>query len=101
MKFTTSNGLIILASLIVAAGAYWYFFTDTGNEAPLTAEGTVESPSQTQFRTLVSQLQPISFNTGIFSDVRFNALVDLSTPISPEPSGRPDPFAPLAGGSAK
>jgi len=91
-----SNTILILATLIVAAGAYWYFFTGTGNEPPLTTEVT-ESQAQLQFQILVGQLQPISFNTSIFSDPRFLALVDLTTPITPETAGRPDPFAPVPG----
>ncbi|HVB20046.1 MAG TPA: hypothetical protein VNF51_02045 [Candidatus Paceibacterota bacterium] len=86
---------IILATLVIAAGAYWYFFTGTGNQPPLSASAAA-SPAQVQFETLVSELQPISFNTDIFSDPRFSALVDISTPISPESSGRLDPLAPFS-----
>lgn len=96
MKLNSNTILLILAALVVAAGAYWYFFTGTGNELPLTF-GAAENPSQTQFKTLVSELQPISFNTGIFTDPSFTALIDLTTPVSPEASGRPDPFAPIPG----
>lgn len=96
MKPNSNTILIVLVTLIVAAGAYWYFFTGTSNQPPLTI-GSSENKTQVQFQTLVGELRPISFNTSIFSDPRFNALIDLSTPISPEPMGRPDPFAPIAG----
>lgn len=87
--------LIIIASLVVAAGAYWFFFTGTGNEPPLTA--SMPAPeAQIRFEAMVSQM-PISFNTSIFSDVRFNALVDITVPVSPEPAGRLDPLAPIPG----
>jgi hypothetical protein len=49
---------------------------------------------------LVGTLDPIAFDTTIFSDPRFNALVDLKTAIVDEPIGRPDPFAPIPGVSA-
>lgn len=88
---------LIIAALVVAAGAYWYFFTGTGNQPPLSAS-TVTNPAQVQFQTLVGELQPISFNTSIFSDPRFNALVDITTSISPESFGRLDPLAPFSGG---
>ena len=91
----SNTAILIVVSLLVAAGAYWYFFTGTGNLPPLTVTSAQVSQAQTQFQMLVSQLQPISFNTDIFSDARFNALVDLTTPVSPETSGRLDPFAPL------
>ncbi|MGD0328470.1 MAG: hypothetical protein ABSB00_02015 [Minisyncoccia bacterium] len=87
--------LIIVIVLIAAAGVYWYFFTGTGNQPTLLIGGT-ENQAQAQFETLVSELTPISFDTSIFSDSRFNALVDISTPITPEPISRPDPFAVIA-----
>lgn len=99
MKNNANPTLFILSTLIVAGGAYWYFFTGTGNEKPLTPVAQV-NPVRSQFQVLVSKLQPISFDTSIFSDPRFNALVDLSTPIFPETPGRLDPFAPLTGVSA-
>ncbi|MEK7114394.1 MAG: hypothetical protein AAB850_02485, partial [Patescibacteria group bacterium] len=86
---------LIVITLLIAAGAYWYFFTGTGNLPPLTVTSAQVSQAQTQFQMLVSQLQPISFNTALFSDARFNALIDLTTPVSPETPGRLDPFAPL------
>lgn len=88
--------LLIIATLVVAAGAYWYFFTGTGNQPPLSTSAPTNQ-AQTKFETLVGELQPISFNTGIFSDARFNALVDITTPISPESAGRLDPLAPISG----
>lgn len=92
--------ILIIATILVAAGAYWYFFTGTGNEPPLTAIST-ENQAQTRFQTLVSELQPVSFDTSFFSDPRFMALVDLATPVAPETAGRLDPFAPVLGVSEK
>lgn len=85
--------LIIVVTIIVAAGAYWYFFTGNGNQPALSETGASTNQAQTQFQTLVGELQPISFDPSIFSDPRFNALIDLTTPISPENTGRLDPFA--------
>jgi len=94
MKSNTT--LLIIVTLLVAAGAYWYFFTGTGNQPPLS-QSAPANQAQTRFQALVSELQPISFNASIFSDARFNALVDLSTPISLETPGRLDPFASVPG----
>ncbi len=87
---------IILTVLVVAGAAYWYFFTGTGNDQPLTATAASSNQAQMQFQSLVSILQPITFSTTIFDDSRFAALVDLTTPIEPETSGRLDPFAPVS-----
>ena len=87
--------ILIIVTLIVAVGAYWYFFTGTGNEPPLTTSA-VDNQAQSRFQTLLSELKPVSFNTNIFSEPRFMALVDLATPVAPETTGRLDPFAPVS-----
>ena len=97
MKSNASS--FIITTLLVAAGAYWYFFTGTGNQPSLTAS-TSENTAQIEFKTLINEL-PVSFDSNIFSDVRFNALVDLTTQISPESLGRLDPFASIQGITAK
>jgi hypothetical protein len=85
--------LIVIVTLIVAAGAYWYFFTGNGNDPSLSGTSTSTNQAQTQFQMLVGELQPISFDPSIFSDPRFTALIDLTTPVSQESTGRLDPFA--------
>lgn len=96
MKLDSSAITLTLGALVLAALAYWFFFTGTGNSAPITVV-TTGSAAQTKFQSLVGELEPISFNTDIFADPRFTALVDLATPITPETSGRPDPFAAVPG----
>jgi hypothetical protein len=100
MKSNTNTIILIVSTLVVAGGAYWYFTGQTGNEPPLTPSFS-DNETQAQFQTLVSELQPITFNTGIFSEPRFMALVDLATPITPETIGRLDPFAPVPGVNGK
>jgi hypothetical protein len=100
MKIDSNTILIILTTLVVAAGAYWYFFTGTGNDQPLTAT-IAGSQAQTQFQMLVSELQPITFDTKIFSDPRFKSLVNLATPVAVETAGRSDPFALIPGVTGK
>ncbi|HUY05366.1 MAG TPA: hypothetical protein VMV62_01460 [Candidatus Paceibacterota bacterium] len=95
MKSNTT--VVVILTLLIAAGAYWYFFMGSSNQPPLTSSVPVQNAAQTRFQTLVSELQPISFNTAIFSDPKFTSLVDLATPVSPEPTGRLDPFAPVPG----
>jgi hypothetical protein len=96
MKSTNTPALIITL-LLVVAGVYWYFFTGSSDEQLPISEITTENQAQTRFQMLVGELTPISFDTSLFSDARFNALVDLSTPIAPETVGRLDPFAPITG----
>lgn len=93
MKIDSNTITLIIVTLIIAAGAYWFFFTGTGNQPPLTATNSTENKAQTKFQSLVTALTPISFDTAIFSDPRFTMLSDLTTQITPESSGRIDPFA--------
>lgn len=95
----SNASLFIIATLIVGAGAYWYFFTGTGNQPSLTVS-TSENVAQIEFKTIINEL-PASFNTDILADARFNALADLTTGVSPESLGRLDPFAPVQGIIAK
>lgn len=95
MKLSGNTIFLVVATLIVAGGIYWYFFTGSP-QAPITAVGP-SNAAQAQFETLIGELGPITFDLTILSDPRFAALVDLTTPISPEPVGRRDPFAPVPG----
>lgn len=88
--------LLIAVTALVAVTAYWYFFTGKGSE-PTLSTSVPTNQAQMQFERLISELQPISFSTEIFSDPRFNTLVDITTPIAPESFGRLDPLAPLSG----
>lgn len=89
----------LLLTTVVALAAmlgYWYLISADETEPTLSASA-LTNQAQMQFEKLIGELRPISFNTGIFSDPRFNALADLTTPISPESFGRLDPLAPLSG----
>ncbi len=101
MKMNTNTILLIVATLVVAGGAYWYFFTGLGNQVPLSSTDVTQSEAQSKFQALVTELAPVSFNTALLSDARFRSLVDLSTPVQPESAGRIDPFAPISGVSAQ
>lgn len=95
MKFSSNTAMLLAAGLLVLAGAYWFFFGQGGNDLPLTA--SAENAPQARFAALVGELEPVSFDTSIFSDPRFAVLIDLATPVAPESSGRLDPFAPVPG----
>lgn len=87
-----SNTLTILTiTLIFAAAGYWFFFMSNTIDPSLTQTGA-QTDAQIQFQTLLSELGPITFDTKIFSNQNFISLVNIATPITPEPQGRADPF---------
>jgi phosphatidylserine synthase len=88
---------IIIAVLVIAilgVIAYLVFFnTNNDTTAVSTGSGAPASAAEVTFLNLASQINPITFDTTIFSDPRFTALVDIHTAILPEATGRTDPFS--------
>lgn len=95
MKNSSNIVFLLFSAVVVAAGAYWYISGSTADQPPLTADAT-QNEKQAQFQALIAQL-PTTFDTSIFSDERFMALRDLTTPVAQEAQGRIDPFAPISG----
>lgn len=95
-----NSASLIIVTLLVAVGAYWYLATDTEEQPAITTSASLNA-AQTQFQVLVSELRPISFNNAIFSDPNFMSLTDITTPVTPEAQGRLDPFAPISGVTEK
>jgi len=100
MKLNSNTTLLIVSTILIAGGLYWYIFTDAPPEPSLTQVESTENPLQNQFELLVSEMGSISFDTKIFSDPRFTSLNDLSVVITSEEVGRADPFAPTGARTA-
>lgn len=96
-KLNLNTLFLIIATVAVLGGGYWYFFTGGGTQPSLSSEVTVQGGARAQFEVLIGQLEPITFDLAVLSDSRFKALVDLATPVTLEPVGRTDPFAPVPG----
>lgn len=97
MKLNSNTIILAVISVVLIGGGYWYVSSSgEDNDQSLSSDVAINGP-QVKFQALVNQLEPIRFDTGIFSNARFNALVDITTPIAPESPGRIDPFAPIAG----
>lgn len=98
MDFIFRHKIILLILILVVAGFFWY---SSSSEAPaniLTKVGT--DSSNTADKGLVETLltlRAVSLSGTILSDPSFRRLRDFSTPITQEPAGRVDPFAPFSG----
>ncbi|HQU07697.1 MAG: hypothetical protein B7X04_01765 [Parcubacteria group bacterium 21-54-25] len=86
----------VIAFIVVVAmvGGYVYMQSAGSTAPPLTASSTASSTAG-QFEQTAGQLSSISFSVSLFSDPRFTVLQDITTPITQEPIGRTNPFAPL------
>lgn len=93
------NTPTIIAIVVAILGVIAYFVWLRPQPEPnVSFDGTMpSSEAQATFLELAEQLNTISFDTSIFNDPRFRALVDIKTAILPEAAGRTDPFAPLPG----
>jgi len=83
--------LVILAIILLLAGAY--VFAKGGSSSVTALTGSGVDAKQQAFVQLASQLGPVTFDASVLSDPRFTGLSDISTQVVPESAGRSDPFA--------
>ena len=105
--------MLVLGVAVIAAAALWYGMSQSS--APETtivtssAAGTSNTPGGVvtpgpvdkdtqQILEILLALRAVKLDETLFSNQAFISLKDFSTPIVPEPVGRPDPFAPLGVG---
>lgn len=92
----SANRILIIVLLIVVVVGY-YMFRGSGEESLTTTSTSAGPPTVGQ--ELVIELNRLkalkNINNEIFSDPVFGSLVDFSRPISPQPLGRSNPFAPI------
>ena len=79
----------------MVAGAAWYGLTSpSSTKTTLVTTTANNAPGQDLVETLLA-LRAVKLDGTIFTEPAFTGLTDFSTPIIPEPVGRPNPFAPL------
>ncbi|MGH7141706.1 MAG: hypothetical protein ACREGH_03680 [Minisyncoccia bacterium] len=98
MNFIRSNltTILVLIVCVVAVVAYQKYFA-SGGGPPLTSSSATSTTSGAQLLSELNNLKQVTLNPAIFSDPLFVSLIDYGVAIPPEPYGRPDPFAPIAG----
>jgi len=102
MSFLSHHKFIILIGVAVVAILVWWGLSGSSTPEPtLTATQPVSTgggANQDIISTLLT-LRAVKLDGSIFSETGFQTLKDFSTQIVPETVGRPNPFAPLSGGS--
>lgn len=96
MAILQNKVIILVVGGILVAGIVWYSFLRDDNTALLETQDLTESSAvDSDIVNTLLELRSVSLSGTILSDPAFQALRDFSTPITPEPVGRPNPFAPL------
>ena len=92
------NILIILFLVtIVAVGAYLYLYTDVPDSL-LSSDNDVSSDDLLEAKDFLQRFQAfksVELDDSIFTDKRFQSLVDFRQPIIPTAIGRPNPYQPI------
>lgn len=107
MDFFIKHKLMAVVLVVAIAGVGWFFLAGSSEpEAVLTTEAPSVPPEAQQLIASLNALSAVTLDGSIFASPAFQALRDFSTPITTEPVGRKNPFAPLSaseiasGGSA-
>jgi hypothetical protein len=90
--------LIILGVVVLGAAAYYFLPSSDASSATALSGDMPADANEAAFIQLSSELDPISFDAHVLDDPRLTSLVDISTQVIPESSGRTDPFAPFGAG---
>ena len=98
MSGLIKNVLLALGLAIVLWLGYTLFLKED-ESAPLTAQNnfvTSQAARDTQdFLLKLQQLRNIEFRQALFTDPRFQSLIDHRQDLINEPVGRDNPFAPI------
>lgn len=96
MKTTHTILAVVLIALSVLVGGA---IVSEGSKASAADALDVSTPAGAEVGSdviaLIQQIKTLRIDQSIFSDPAFLSLTDYTTPIPPQPVGRPNPFAPL------
>jgi hypothetical protein len=91
--------IVVIVLVVVGFVVYSYLFKNDKQDQLILNSAGVVNANQTyagrEIVVLLSDLRSIKLNDDIFSNPAFKKLIDFSLPISSEPKGRNNPFAPI------
>lgn len=97
MSSFIKNSIIILGLALLAALGYYLFVLNKDSGIDITdisISNQAEAETQ-EFLRRLNELKNINLSGEIFSDQRFQSLVDFGTDVEPSQIGRENPFAPV------
>ncbi|PIP86707.1 hypothetical protein COV42_02595 [Candidatus Campbellbacteria bacterium CG11_big_fil_rev_8_21_14_0_20_44_21] len=91
------NVILAVAIAVLVFFLYKTFLSNSGEKRVLlgtdSADNDGSAASGREFLTTLLELRSLELDESIFSDRAFVILRDFSREVSPQPSGRPNPFA--------
>jgi hypothetical protein len=96
-----------LGGILIVIAVGYYFYSSGGQPAPdaTVSFSSIVGPTATSsvgfdIIDLLKKVNQLRINTKFFDSTVVQSLIDFSQPIPAENVGRPNPFLPIAGGSA-
>ncbi len=92
---STLQNLVITLGLVIVAGLGYYLYVQNSNGTLSLSSGelsTQASAESAEFLQKLNKLKEVNLDGSIFSDPKFQSLVDNSQPVIEENVGRPNPF---------
>jgi hypothetical protein len=94
------NIVLVVVIAVVVFSAYSFFFGGdvSVSDSMLSSDAIGDKQSAIvgkEFLTTLLELRSLKLDESLFSDRAFTSLKDFSQELSPQPSGRPNPFAPI------
>lgn len=95
MPTSRTNIILIVLGILILAAAGYLLFGQGATVGVLSEGASPASEAELTFLALTARIDPVDFDTSILQDPRFAALRDIRTSVTPEATGRFDPFAPF------
>ena len=100
MEFVTQHKFLSAsaAGAIIIAGLYFFYPSGGGEEELLVSSGPANSASAAigrEFLSVLLDLRGLKLDTSVFDGESFRSLQDFSVELSPQPTGRKNPFLPI------
>lgn len=89
------NPILLIALIGAAAFAYFTFFAESEPESLSRTQVSEQVGSGSELLQLLLEVRSIQLDDSIFSDPAFQELDSTVQELSPQPTGRTNPFAPL------
>ncbi|MCW9054443.1 MAG: hypothetical protein OQJ98_00460 [Candidatus Pacebacteria bacterium] len=91
--------IIVLVLIVIGFVLYSLFFTSGNDGSVLVSQKPSGAAREgNELPILLVNLKSIRLDKALFDDAAFQSLTDFGQELIPQPTGRPNPFAPVGTG---